>query len=83
MGVDVSIDGVRLPKGLTTGMEVRVVGERIRHRKREGPQWDGGVPSVVKGAVNGGRDGEDHWLGGLNGLLKFNYPFGEEFDDEG
>ena len=27
-------------------------------------------------------DGDDHWVGGLNGLLKFNYPFGEE-EEEG
>jgi len=40
--------------------------------------WSGGVPSIVRGS-NGSGDvsGEDHWVGGLNGLLKFNYPFGE------
>jgi len=21
---------------------------------------------------------EDHWVGGLNALLKFNYPFGDQ-----
>ncbi|KAJ9631824.1 NADH kinase pos5 [Taxawa tesnikishii (nom. ined.)] len=26
----------------------------------------------------GGTEGQDHWVGGLNGLLKFNYPFGED-----
>ena len=30
-----------------------------------------------------GDDGDDHWVGGLNGLLKFNYPFGEEEEGEG
>ena len=71
--VEVSIDGVRQEEGLTRGQEVRVSGEGVRSRQGE---WRGGVPSIVRG---GGRnDGaEDHWVGGLNGLLKFNYPFGE------
>jgi NADH kinase len=71
--VEVSVDGVRQEDGLGLGMEVRVEGEGVRDR--EG-RWRGGVPSVVRA---GGRDdgGEDHWVGGLNGLLKFNYPFGE------
>jgi NADH kinase len=73
--VEVSIDGVRREQGLRRGMEIRVWGEGIR--RGEGV-WEGGVPSVVRGA-NGktGEGGEDHWVGGLNGLLKFNYPFGE------
>jgi NADH kinase len=71
--VDVSIDGVMQKIGLTKGTEVRVWGEGVRDSKGV---WRGGVPSVVRGA---GLDdgGEDHWVGGLNGLLKFNYPFGE------
>jgi NADH kinase len=76
--VDISIDGVRVPRGLAAGMEVRVWGEKMRGDDRD---WVGGVPSVVRGAVGGGREGEDHWLGGLNGLLKFNYPFGEELEE--
>ncbi|KAK3065291.1 hypothetical protein LTS18_002694 [Coniosporium uncinatum] len=76
--VELSVDGVRRPRGVGVGMEVRVWGEEIR-----GPDggWNGGVPSVVRGAVGGGEGGgggtQDHWVGGLNGLLGFNYPFGE------
>ena len=70
--IEVSVDGVRRQQGLKTGVEVRVVGEEIRSPK----DWAGGVPSVVRSG--GAADGEDHWVGGLNSLLKFNYPFGEE-----
>ncbi|KAL8720712.1 MAG: hypothetical protein Q9225_002478 [Loekoesia sp. 1 TL-2023] len=71
--VEVSIDGVRQKQGLRVGGEIRVVGEVIR-RGEDG--WSGGVPCVMRG---GGERGEDDgWVGGLNGLLKFNYPFGEE-----
>jgi NADH kinase len=74
--VEVSIDGIRREKGLGQGMEVRVLGESIKDSEGN---WAGGVPSIVRGSV-GGQDmhGEDHWVGGLNGLLKFNYPFGED-----
>ncbi|KAF2669461.1 ATP-NAD kinase family protein [Microthyrium microscopicum] len=69
--IDVSIDGIRQNHGLQQGMEVHVWGEGVRDRDGV---WRGGVPSVVRG----NRDGtEDHWVGGLNGLLKFNYPFGQ------
>jgi NADH kinase len=70
--VEVSIDGVRQDIGLNQGMEVSVWGEKVRDRDGA---FRGGVPSVVRA----GRDEaqEDHWVGGLNGLLKFNYPFGE------
>lgn len=71
--VDVSIDGVRQKEGLKVGGKIRVVGEEIQ-RDKDG--WRGGVPCVMRG---GGERGEDDgWVGGLNGLLKFNYPFGEE-----
>lgn len=73
--VEMSIDGVNRSEGLERGMEVRVVGEEIRTNERE---WRGGVPSVVRAAGAGGVEGDDHWVGGLNGLLKFNYPFGED-----
>lgn len=73
--VEVSVDGVRRSKGLERGMEVRVVGEEIRSTDKE---WRGGVPSVVRAGTGGGTEGQDHWVGGLNGLLKFNYPFGED-----
>lgn len=72
--VEVSVDGVRREKGLARGMEVRVVGEDICNPRRE---WCGGVPSIVR-AGSAGTEGQDHWVGGLNGLLKFNYPFGED-----
>lgn len=73
--VEVSIDGKRRSRGVEVGMEVRVWGEEIRDKQGH---WTGGVPSVVRGAVGAETTGEDHWVGGLNGLLKFNYPFGEE-----
>ena len=72
--VDVSIDGVRRTKGMGVGMELRVSGEQIStapgHRH-------GGVPCIMRRAV-GSPEEDDGWVGGLNGLLKFNYPFGEE-----
>ncbi|KAK5109508.1 hypothetical protein LTR62_006960 [Meristemomyces frigidus] len=75
--IEVSIDGVRRKEGLKVGMEVRVVGEEVRTPGAPGARdWRGGVPSIVRSG--GARDGEDHWVGGLNGLLKFNYPFGED-----
>jgi len=73
--VEVSIDGVPRSQTLGVGMEVRVWGEDIRDRQGN---WVGGVPSIVRGAVGTEYGNEDNWVGGLNGLLKFNYPFGEE-----
>ena len=73
--VEVSIDGIRREKGLGQGMEVRVWGEVT---KESNGNWAGGVPSIVRGTVGQDIHGEDHWVGGLNGLLKFNYPFGED-----
>lgn len=71
--VEVSIDGVRQKEGLKVGGEIKVVGEEILR----GPQgWKGGVPCIMRGG--GGKGDDDGWVGGLNGLLKFNYPFGEE-----
>ena len=81
-GVEVSIDGVRREGGLGIGGEVLVQGEevgRVMGSEEEGlgVKWKGGVPCILRG---GGKDegGDDGWVGGLNGLLKFNYPFGEE-----
>ncbi|GAM89852.1 hypothetical protein ANO11243_078910 [Dothideomycetidae sp. 11243] len=73
--VEVSVDGVRRSRGLARGMEVRVVGEDI---KTADGQWRGGIPSIVRAGGSGAHEGEDHWVGGLNGLLKFNHPFGED-----
>lgn len=72
--VEVSIDGVRRNQAMSVGMEVRVTGEEVR--RSEG-SWCGGVPCVMRRGGAAG-DGEDGWVGGLNGLLKFNHPFGEE-----
>lgn len=66
--VDVSVDGRRWG-GIARGEEVRVWAE--------GAGEGTGIPCVR----GGGRDAQgegDGWVGGLNGLLKFNYPFGEE-----
>ncbi|KAI9367393.1 ATP-NAD kinase-like domain-containing protein [Aspergillus egyptiacus] len=75
--LEVSIDGVNMTRGMTAGMEARVWNEDMRHGKNE---WQGGVPSVMRRILGGEpNDSEAHegWVGGLNGLLKFNYPFGE------
>lgn len=40
--------------------------------------WVGGVPCVMRGNGREGASGDEGWVGGLNGLLKFNSPFGEE-----
>ncbi|KAK2630047.1 hypothetical protein QTJ16_000867 [Diplocarpon rosae] len=69
--LEVSIDGKRRSIGVGVGMEVRVNGEDIVKCK----EWIGGVPCVMRGAKSGNED-DDGWVGGLNGLLKFNYPFG-------
>ncbi|KAK4100167.1 ATP-NAD kinase [Parathielavia hyrcaniae] len=79
----VSIDGKRRV-GVTIGMEVRVEGERLE----KGPDgWRGGVPCVIRASSTRGGESEgiaeddDSWVGGLNGLLKFNYPFGESVEE--
>jgi NADH kinase len=77
--VEVSIDGTRIAAGMGVGMEVHVVGEEVQNAQG---QWCGGVPSIVRGVVGSEELEEDHWVGGLNALLKFNYPFGDQ-DSEG
>jgi NADH kinase len=32
----------------------------------------------MRGAEGGKAVDDNGWIGGLNGLLKFNYPFGED-----
>ncbi|BCR83784.1 NADH kinase POS5 [Aspergillus chevalieri] len=71
--LEVSIDGVNLGQGMAVGMEARVWNEVMRHGKNN---WSGGVPSVMRRIM--GEEAHEGWVGGLNGLLKFNYPFGEE-----
>ncbi|KAI1445043.1 ATP-NAD kinase [Annulohypoxylon stygium] len=78
--LEVSIDGKRRA-GVTIGMEIRVEGETVG-RTPDG-SWAGGVPCVIRSPskADSERDGiaedDDGWVGGLIGLLKFNYPFGE------
>jgi len=90
--VMVGVDGVEVVGGLERGGVVVVGGEGVG-REVDGvgdgggggagegrKRWVGGVPCLMR--ARGGADGEgmtdDGWVGGLNGLLKFNYPFGEE-----
>ena len=73
--VDVSIDGVRRGDGLSVGKELRVRAEDVRDNQGD---WSGGVPSIVRAHAGTEASSEDSWVGGLNGLLKFNYPMGEE-----
>jgi NADH kinase len=70
--LDLSIDGRRCG-GVSPGTELRVEGEFVG-RSRDGPgeEWHGGVPCVIR------TEDDDPWVGGLNGLLKFNHPFGRE-----
>ncbi|EXJ80519.1 NAD+ kinase [Capronia coronata CBS 617.96] len=72
--VDFSIDGKRHTDGIGVGTEVRVSGEEIR----PGPEgFAGGIPCIMRRTI-AGTEGDDGWVGGLNGLLKFNHPFGED-----
>lgn len=73
--LEVSVDGKRRNLGVGVGMEVRVLGEECR---TENGICKGGVPCVIRAAKGGRLVDDDGWVGGLNGLLKFNYPFGEE-----
>lgn len=72
--VEVSIDGMRRTDGIGVGTEVQVSGENMIISP-EGVE--GGIPCIMRRSA-AGADGDDGWVGGLNGLLKFNYPFGEE-----
>lgn len=77
--LEVSIDGKRRA-GVGIGMEVHVEGEPVG--RTAAGTWKGGVPCVIrapsgKDVAGGAADDDDGWVGGLNGLLKFNYPFGE------
>ncbi|KKY27853.1 putative poly atp nad kinase [Phaeomoniella chlamydospora] len=72
--VEVSVDGIRRARGIGVGMQLRVSGEEVS-TSTERPY--GGVPCVMR-MTRGVGNGDEGWVGGLNGLLKFNYPFGEE-----
>ncbi|KAL6704551.1 NADH kinase pos5 [Coniothyrium glycines] len=73
--VEVSIDGKTVTEKMGAGMQVRISGEEVR---RSEAGWEGGVPSIVRGTMGKEDMAEDHWVGGLNALLKFNYPFGDQ-----
>ncbi|ROV86909.1 hypothetical protein VSDG_10104 [Cytospora chrysosperma] len=82
--LEVSIDGKRRA-GASPGMTIRVQGEAIT--KSDDGNWTGGVPCVIRSPQKGhppseGGDNDYGWVGGLNGLLKFNYPFGTRMDEE-
>ena len=72
--VEVSIDGARREHGIGVGTELRVSGEDITEADEA---WYGGIPCIMRRS-NAGAESDDGWVGGLNGLLKFNYAFGEE-----
>ncbi|KAI1076672.1 ATP-NAD kinase [Whalleya microplaca] len=92
--LEVSIDGKRRA-GVTRGMEIRIEGETVgpvgtatassslsSHKMAdEHTEWAGGVPCVIRspGKGDGIAEDDDGWVGGLIGLLKFNYPFGEDY----
>lgn len=71
--IEISVDGDRRREGATAGMEVRVTGETI---SRDADGWAGGVPCLIRGGAE--KEMDDGWVGGLNGLLKWNHPFGDE-----
>jgi len=76
--MEISVDGDRRREGAHVGMEVRVTGELMERGKGMGEnEWVGGVPCLV-GGEHKVRGDDDGWVGGLNNLLKWNYPFGEE-----
>ncbi|KAF4121915.1 NADH kinase [Geosmithia morbida] len=66
--LDLSIDGRRCA-GVSPGSEIRVEGEFVH---RGDGEWHGGVPCVIR------TEDDDPWVGGLNGMLKFNHPFGRD-----
>ncbi|EPE08571.1 nadh kinase pos5 [Ophiostoma piceae UAMH 11346] len=90
--LEVSIDGKRKTGvGVGIGMEVRVEGEYVgpalnsNGDSSDSRNWQGGVPCVIRAPKKSGGqrssgvlEDDDGWVGGLNGLLKFNYPFGDE-----
>lgn len=72
--LEVSVDGIRRSHAIGVGTELRVSGEDI---SVDDGNWQGGIPCIMRRS-RAGADGDDGWVGGLNGLLKFNRPFGEE-----
>ncbi|KAM4064506.1 ATP-NAD kinase domain-containing protein [Hirsutella rhossiliensis] len=60
---------------VASGAEVRIEGEFVG-RTAPGEEVHGGVPCVI-------RSDADTWVGGLNGLLKFNRPFVRGASEDG
>ncbi|ROT43666.1 NADH kinase POS5 [Sodiomyces alkalinus F11] len=73
--LEVSIDGKR-STSVPVGTEIRVEGENVG--ETSDGSWRGGVPCVICGPGKGDTTDfdDDGWVGGLNGLLMFNYPIG-------
>lgn len=82
--VEVNVDGRRWG-GIGRGEEIRVWSEEMGMVQMEcegdgeGRMMaaEGGIP-CIRGSPRKGEREDDGWVGGLNGLLKFNYPFGDE-----
>lgn len=72
--LEVSIDGRRLTRQIGVGMEIRVCANDIVR----GENWTGGLPCIMRSVSSETAKKDDGWVGGLNRLLKFNYPFGAE-----
>lgn len=73
--LEVSIDG-KTSTSVPVGAEIRVEGEKVG--ETSDGSWSGGVPCVICGPGKGDSADfdDDGWVGGLNGLLMFNYPIG-------
>ena len=82
--LELSIDGKRLA-GVQVGIEIRIQGEVVGRVGSDGSgrfggfRWEGGVPCIMGAPGGSGSNAEDdgRWVGGLNGLLKFNNPWGQ------
>ncbi|RDA88928.1 hypothetical protein CP532_5508 [Ophiocordyceps camponoti-leonardi (nom. inval.)] len=74
--LELSVDGQRCDVGLVPGSRIDMEGEFVGQNESEDGGWHGGVPCVMRGDDN-------PWEGGLNGLLKFNSPFGADLPGGG
>ncbi|RDA94976.1 hypothetical protein CP533_0103 [Ophiocordyceps camponoti-saundersi (nom. inval.)] len=74
--LELSVDGKRCAAGLSPGSRLDMEGEYVGQDGSEDGGWHGGVPCVMRGDDN-------PWEGGLNGLLKFNSPFGADLPGGG
>ncbi|RCI16162.1 hypothetical protein L249_1810 [Ophiocordyceps polyrhachis-furcata BCC 54312] len=74
--LELSVDGRRCPAVLAPGSRLDMEGEYVGQDGSQDMGWHGGVPCVMRGEDN-------PWEGGLNGLLKFNSPFGADLPGGG